>query len=260
MDGGSLYVQDDTDGINVLSITKDLKLEKSSGQKVTIGSSYTSATGQFLVGYTSSTNDNTLEVNGAGNFNSGLRLNTYFGASAWRWRDAGRAALWVTNATDIIAFSAAPATGSTAGGDTTSVDKVFLEFDTGAGTPTNAKLLSRAVRDATTSSAANVFINSTSGAMLRSTSSIRYKTDVQDAPWTGEQIDALRPVTFKGINDGDTVFGGLIAEEVHDAGLTEFVVYNEEDQPESLHYGQMVALCIKEIQSLRARVAELEAN
>jgi hypothetical protein len=200
-----------------------------------------------------------MEVDGAANFKAGIRLNAYFGASAWRWRDAGRAALWVTNATDTIAFSAAPATGSTAGGDTSSVDIVFLEFDTGAGTPANARLLSPAVRDATTGSAANVFIDSTSGALLRVSSSIRYKTDVQDAPWTGEQIDALRPVTFRGINDGDTVFGGLIAEEVHDAGLTEFVVYNEEDRPESLHYGHMVALCIKEIQSLRARVAQLEA-
>jgi len=216
--------------------------------------------GDVGIGYTSNAEGIKLDVDGSANFTEGLRLNAYFSASAWRWRDAGRAALWVTNATDTIAFSVAPATGSTAGGDTSSVDKVFLEFDTGSGTPANARLLSRAVRDATTASAANVFINSSTGAMQRSTSSLRYKTDIEDAEWTGDQIDALRPVTYKGINDGDRVFGGLIAEEVHAAGLTEFVEYNEDGQPDALLYGHMVSLLLKEIQSLRARVADLEAN
>ena len=109
----------------------------------------------------------------------------------------------------------------------------------------------------TTATSANVVVES-SGALRRSTSSKRYKTDIQTATWTGEQIDALRPVTYKGLNDGDTIFGGLIAEEVHDAGLSEFVSYNESNEPDALHYQQMVALCIKEIQSLRARVAQLE--
>ena len=62
-------------------------------------------------------------------------------------------------------------------------------------------------------------------------------------------------------------FGGLIAEEVHDAGLTEFVTYNDDNQPDALAYGNMVSLCIKAIQeqqatitALEARIAALEAN
>jgi hypothetical protein len=70
----------------------------------------------------------------------------------------------------------------------------------------------------------------------------------------------LRPVTYKGNNDGDTVFGGLIAEEVHDAGLTEFVQYNDAGEPDALAYGNMVSVCIKAIQELSAQVTALQAE
>ena len=109
----------------------------------------------------------------------------------------------------------------------------------------------------TASSSANMFVNS-EGRMMRSTSSLRYKNTINDATHGLTEVLALRPVTFKGNNDGDTIFGGLIAEEVHDAGLTEFVAYNENNEPDSLHYGSMVSLCIKAIQELSAKVTALE--
>jgi hypothetical protein len=81
---------------------------------------------------------------------------------------------------------------------------------------------------------------------------LKYKNTITDATHGLAEILKLRPVTYKGNNDGDTVFGGLIAEEVHDAGLTEFVQYNDEDKPDALAYGNMVSLCIKAIQELKA--------
>ena len=118
----------------------------------------------------------------------------------------------------------------------------------------------------TTASAANVNIAS-SGTLFRSTSSIKYKTDVEDAVHGLDKVMELRPVTYKGINDGDTVFGGLIAEEVHEAGLSEFVQYAEDGSPDSLAYGQMVSLAFKAIQELKAiidtqqtRITALEAK
>ena len=111
-----------------------------------------------------------------------------------------------------------------------------------------------------------MYVNS-AGRFFRSTSSERYKNTIQDATNGLTELLTLRPVTYKGNNDGDLVFGGLIAEEVHDAGLTEFVQYNEDNQPDALAYGNMVSLCIKAIQEqnqiindLRARVAQLETN
>ena len=101
------------------------------------------------------------------------------------------------------------------------------------------------------------------GDLYRSTSSARYKTDIIDSTRTLADLLKLRPVTYKNINpqiDGGQTFGGLIAEEVHDAGLTEFVTYNDKDQPDALAYGNMVSLCIKAIQELSAKNDALEAR
>ena len=111
----------------------------------------------------------------------------------------------------------------------------------------------------TTGSAANVHILS-SGVLVRSTSSSRYKNTINDATHGLTELLTLRPVTYKGNSDGDTVFGGLIAEEVHDAGLTEFVQYNDDNEPDSLAYANMVSLCIKAIQEQQATITALEAR
>ena len=111
----------------------------------------------------------------------------------------------------------------------------------------------------TTASAANLWVGS-NGELRRSTSSLKYKTDVQDATHGLAKVLALRPVTYKGKNDGDTVFGGLIAEEVHAAGLTEFVQYAEDGSPDALAYGQMVSLAFKAIQEQQAIIESLKAR
>ena len=111
----------------------------------------------------------------------------------------------------------------------------------------------------TTASSANVHVLS-NGYLQRSTSSLRYKNTVNDATHGLTELLTLRPVTYKGNNDGDTVFGGLIAEEVHDAGLTEFVQYNDDGEPEALAYANMVSLCIKAIQQQQATITALTAR
>jgi len=104
----------------------------------------------------------------------------------------------------------------------------------------------------------NMYINP-AGLMQRVGSSLRYKNTVNDATHGLTELLTLRPVTYKGNNDGDTIFGGLIAEEVHDAGLTEFVQYSEEGEPDGLGYGSMVSLCIKAIQEQQTIIQEQQA-
>ena len=111
----------------------------------------------------------------------------------------------------------------------------------------------------TTSASANMVVTS-GGEFAKSTSSKRYKNTINDATHGLTELLKLRSVTYKGNKDGDTIFGGLIAEEVHDAGLTEFVQYDDEDKPESLHYTHMIALCIKAIQELSTKVTALETE
>jgi len=111
----------------------------------------------------------------------------------------------------------------------------------------------------TTASAANMFVDS-SGFVYRSTSSLKYKTDVKNSIHGLADVLKLRSVTYKSKNGDDTVFGGLIAEEVHAAGLTEFVAYAPDKTPDSINYGNMVALLVSAIQELTARVQTLETR
>lgn len=112
----------------------------------------------------------------------------------------------------------------------------------------------------TTASAANVVVDN-SGSFLRSTSSLKYKRDVADLPYGLSHVLQLRPVTYKSKNemDGETVFAGLIAEEVYQAGLPEFVQLAKDGSPDGLMYGNLVALLINAIKELSARVDALEA-
>jgi len=121
------------------------------------------------------------------------------------------------------------------------------------------KITNLGIHGDTTSSSADVQVDS-SGTLRRSISSRRFKNTIKDATHGLAELLTLRSVTFKGNNDGDTVFGGLIAEEVHDAGLTEFVKYNEDNQPDGLAYGNMVSVCIKAIQELKTELDDAKAR
>tara|TARA_R100001591_G_scaffold62548_1_gene71994 strand:- start:45 stop:956 length:912 start_codon:yes stop_codon:yes gene_type:complete len=110
----------------------------------------------------------------------------------------------------------------------------------------------------TTSNSANVACHYSSGDLQRSTSSRRYKNTIKDLDVGLAELNKLRTVSFKGNNDGDIIFNGLIAEEVHDVGLTQFVEYDDENRPDGLRYPHMVSLCIKAIQELSTKVDDLE--
>lgn len=120
-------------------------------------------------------------------------------------------------------------------------------------------LLANSPYNYTTGGAANAAIFS-DGNLGRSTSSIKYKKDVVNTNHGLLDVMKLRPVTYRGKseNDGNTVFGGLIAEEVHDAGLTEFVQYADDGTPDALSYGNMVSLAFKAIQEQQAIIEELK--
>jgi hypothetical protein len=121
---------------------------------------------------------------------------------------------------------------------------------------------------ATSASAANVVIGN-GGYFYRATSSLKYKTNVQNAVHGLAEVLKLRPVTYQGKSEVDAgkTFGGLVAEEVDKIGLTEFVQYAEDGTPDALHYANMVSLAFKAIQeqqalitSLTSRISALEAK
>jgi len=113
----------------------------------------------------------------------------------------------------------------------------------------------------TTASAADVNI-SPAGVIRRSTSSAKYKRDIETMPYDSMAFSALRPVTYRSKvdDDGGRVYGGLIAEEVHAAGYTPFVAYDAAGQPESVMYPHMVAVLIGALHDAQDKIAALETR
>ena len=126
--------------------------------------------------------------------------------------------------------------------------------------PNGGFIQAQPVYDNTTASAANVNVDS-SGILQRSTSSLKYKKDVADYTSGLTAVLSLRPVFYKSKHDQDAHrYAGLIAEEVHSVGLTEFVQYDDDGSPDALAYGNMIALAFKAIQELKAENDDLRTR
>jgi hypothetical protein len=111
----------------------------------------------------------------------------------------------------------------------------------------------------TSGNAANMVVGA-DGTLYRSTSSLKYKRDVKDYDKGLAEVMQMRPVYYKGKTDGDTQFAGLIAEEIEELGLTEFVQYAKDGTPDALAYSNMVALLVKGMQELKAELDELKSK
>jgi hypothetical protein len=140
----------------------------------------------------------------------------------------------------------------------------------------------------TTASAANMNVD-TAGVFSRSTSSIRYKTQVEDlAEPNSANIYNMRPVWYRSTCNKDNKnwsYYGLIAEEVAELdprlvhwgygqdqyeinyietdGQKEEVKTLKEDaelQPEGVQYDRLTVLLIQEMKALKAKVDSLEAE
>ena len=112
----------------------------------------------------------------------------------------------------------------------------------------------------TTGNAANVWTNPSNGDLYRSTSSIKYKKNVENYTKGLTELMQLRPVSYEGkseVDEGKT-FAGLIAEEVHELGLTEYVQYSDDGSPNALSYQNMVAILIKSVQELKNELETLK--
>jgi hypothetical protein len=125
----------------------------------------------------------------------------------------------------------------------------------------NNRIYSTGVYNVTNASAANMIVTS-DGGFARSTSSLKYKQNVNDSVRGLSDLLKLRAVTYESKNESEAgiVFGGLIAEEVHEAGLTEFVQYAEDGSPDALAYGNMVSLCVNAIKEQQAIITALQAD
>jgi hypothetical protein len=111
----------------------------------------------------------------------------------------------------------------------------------------------------TTASAANAFIDNAAGNnLLRSTSSLRYKSDVTNVPLErANALIALQPIEYRslGICDDPKIrYVGYAAEQVADIDPA-FVNFDSEGRPDSVMYDRILLL---KIAALEKRIKELE--
>ena len=115
----------------------------------------------------------------------------------------------------------------------------------------------------TSSAAIWVLTAGTTYNLRRNSSSLRYKTNVTDADDNVlESARRVRPRHYESTiaDEAGATRLGFIAEEVHDAGLTHAVGYDEEGRPESLDATALIAALWHRVDDLEARLAALEAK
>lgn len=118
------------------------------------------------------------------------------------------------------------------------------------------------IEHTTTSAGANCYIETT-GTIQRSTSSRRYKQDIEDTKVDRDAVLNMRPRTWRDKQqveadpDTDKRYIGYIAEELDELGLSQFILYDDEGRPDAISYDRLVVGAIEVIKDLAAQVAEL---
>ena len=98
------------------------------------------------------------------------------------------------------------------------------------------------------------------GTIFATSSDARLKYDIVDAPEASGLIDAIKVRSFKWNADNSEQRYGFIAQELLPIAPEAVTVPEEEDKMMGVDYSKLVPMLIKEVQSLRARVAELEGK
>lgn len=116
-----------------------------------------------------------------------------------------------------------------------------------------------------------LYWNSSTNLVYRLSSSERYKTNIADAQFDYEKLLQAKVRIFQNKQDVEEngaeaaeLTYGYIAEELHDLGLTDFVVYEPDEngnlRPESVNYMSMALATHAMLQTQDAKLKALEAR
>lgn len=103
----------------------------------------------------------------------------------------------------------------------------------------------------------NVSNNST---IYSTSSDERLKTNIADSVDAGSKIDAIQVRQFDWKIDGAHQDYGMVAQELKDVAPEAVFEPEDADDMMAVDYSKLVPMLVKELQSLRARVAQLESN
>jgi hypothetical protein len=160
------------------------------------------------------------------------------------------------------------------GGTLSSVGNVDVPFGTIFGYDINASDTLRtagSIRRTQLNGGGTTGASVTSGGyFVRTSSSERYKTDIQLLDIDLNDLYAAQPKTFKRIEEvfedpeGARTYPGFIAEDLAGTSLDQFVFYSEDEEgnsrPEGIHYPELTGALLIAIKDLNARIEALESN
>ena len=100
---------------------------------------------------------------------------------------------------------------------------------------------------------------SSSATAFNTSSDQRLKENIVDAPFPDE-IDAIQVRSFDWKADGSHQKYGMVAQELQSVAPEAVTGDADSDEMMGVDYSKLVPMMMKEIQSLRARVAQLEGE
>jgi hypothetical protein len=103
----------------------------------------------------------------------------------------------------------------------------------------------------------SVYVSSTA-TTYNTSSDQRLKENIVDAPSASDDIDAIQVRSFDWKADGSHQKYGMVAQELQTVAPEAVTEGETEDDMMGVDYSKLVPMLVKEIQSLRARVAQLE--
>lgn len=92
------------------------------------------------------------------------------------------------------------------------------------------------------------------------TSDVRLKENIADAADAGDKIDAMQVRQFDWKETGNHLDYGFVAQELHNVAPHAVSKPENEDAMWSVDYSKLVPILVKELQTVRARLAALEAK
>jgi hypothetical protein len=102
--------------------------------------------------------------------------------------------------------------------------------------------------------------NSSSAVSYLTSSDVRLKENIADADDAGSKVDAIQVRQFDWKVDGSHQDYGMVAQELMTVAPEAVSVPEDPEEMMGVDYSKLVPMLIKEIQSLRNRVATLEGN
>ena len=101
---------------------------------------------------------------------------------------------------------------------------------------------------------------SASATTYNTSSDQRLKENIVDAPSASDDIDAIQVRSFDWKADGSHQKYGMVAQELQSVAPEAVTAPEDPEEMMGVDYSKLVPMLVKEIQSLRARVAELEGE